>query len=84
MKIVIVWDDGTETETEVHPPKVTKKVFKPIVIHNGCFVISVDSENHIKVATGPDYNGYGCCQTPDITRKLIYALEEAMNFVENK
>ncbi|KKM82683.1 hypothetical protein LCGC14_1317000 [marine sediment metagenome] len=84
MKIVIVWDDGTKTETEIHPPKVTEKVFEPIVIHNGCFVISVDSENNIKVATGPDYYGYCCCQTLDVTRKFICALEEAMNFVENK
>ncbi len=84
MKIVIVWDDGTKTETEIHPPpKVTEKVFEPIDIHFGCFTVSVTSENDIMVANGPSYSScVGCIQSPRITRKFIAALQSAIGFVE--
>lgn len=79
MIMKIVWDD--ETETEIHPPKVTKKEFEPIDIHEGCFKVSVKGDE-VKIETGSNYMNRPCFQSPRGTRKFICALESAIDYIE--
>lgn len=63
------------------PKKKEKPKFEPIVVHRGCFVVSVSGDNVI-VKTGHDFNGICCYQYPREVDKFINALQKAKSFVE--
>ena len=56
--------------------------FKPVRIHNGCFVVSVE-KGVIIIKTGNSYSyGNGCCQSPKDVDHFIAALQSAKDFIE--
>ena len=54
--------------------------FKPISVHNGCFVVSVE-KGEIIIKTGSCYRD-ACVQTPKCVDEFIAALQSAKDFAE--
>ena len=62
-----------------------KPKFEPIEIHDGCFVVSVDSDYHVRIKPGPAFSGHSCYQSIDYVDDFISALQKAKAFaVANK
>ena len=55
--------------------------FKPISVHRGCFVVSVE-KGVIIIKTGSDYKDNGCRSCSYTAREFIKALQSAIDFVE--
>ena len=66
----------TKAGISLEPPK-----FKPIFIHNGCFIVSA-AKGDVIIKTGDDYNGSCCHQAPDQVDHFIAALKSAKDFAE--
>ena len=55
--------------------------FKPISVHYGCFVVSVEN-GVIIIKTGSDYKDNGCRSYSYTSREFIKALQSAIDFIE--
>jgi len=66
----------TKAGISLEPPE-----FKPISVHDGCFVVSVE-KGVIIIKTGSDYKDNGCRSCSYTAREFIKALQSAIDFVE--
>ena len=55
--------------------------FKPISVHDGCFVVSVEN-GKIIIKTGSDYKDNGCRSGSYTAHEFIAALQSAIDFIE--
>ena len=66
----------TKAGISLEPPE-----FKPINVHSGCFVVSVEN-GKIIIKTGSDYVYNGCRSGSYTAREFIAALQSAIDFAE--
>ena len=69
--------NGVPEPKEVAP----QSEFKPISVHRGCFVVSVE-KGVIIIKTGSDYKDTGCRSGSYTAREFINALQSAIDFIE--